>query len=42
MIWKYFWQFIFFFSLIMFVIMFLKFTREGYRDLKKIFRNDEK
>tara|TARA_B100001142_G_scaffold330309_1_gene397984 strand:- start:3340 stop:3468 length:129 start_codon:yes stop_codon:yes gene_type:complete len=41
MIWKFFWQFLFFFSLIMFVAMFLKFTREGYEDLKKIFRNDE-
>ncbi len=41
MIWKYFWQFIFFFSLIMFVIMFVKFTREGYKDLKNFFINDE-
>jgi|TARA_B110000263_G_scaffold25553_1_gene19571 hypothetical protein len=42
MIWKFLWQILFFFSMIMFVIMFLKFTKQGYKDLKKIFQNDRK
>jgi hypothetical protein len=42
MIWKFFWQALFFFSLIMFIVMFLKFTKEGYNDLKNIFRDHEK
>ena len=29
MIWKFFWQILFFFSIFMFVFMFLKFTKEG-------------
>ena len=34
--WKLFWQILFYFSIIMFVVMFLKFAKDGYRDLKKI------
>tara|TARA_B100000953_G_C17896012_1_gene382785 strand:+ start:267 stop:395 length:129 start_codon:yes stop_codon:yes gene_type:complete len=42
MIWKFLWQILFFFTMIMFVIMFLKFTKEGFKDLKKYFKNDRK
>ena len=42
MIWKFLWQILFFFSMIMFVIMFLKFTKQGFEDLKKYFKNDRK
>jgi len=36
MMWKILWQGLFCFSIIMFVLMFLKFTKEGFKDLNKI------
>jgi len=36
MMWKFLWQALFCFSIIMFVIMFLKFTKDGFKDLKKL------
>ena len=36
MIWKFLWQILFCFSIIMFVFMFLKFAKDGFEDLKKI------
>ena len=37
--WKIFWQIVFIFSIIMFVIMFLKFTIDGYRDIKDLLKD---
>ena len=36
--WKLLWQIVFIFSLLMFVIMFVKFAYNGYKDLKKILK----
>jgi len=34
--WKILWQGLFFFSIIMFVLIFIKFSKGGYKDLKKM------
>ena len=39
MIWKFFWQILFIFSLITFIFMLFKFTFQGYKDLKKYIKN---
>ena len=39
MTWKFFWQLLFIFSIIMFVVMFFKFTISGYRDIKKLLKD---
>ena len=41
MTWKFFWQILFLFSIFIFIIMFLKFTKSGFIDLKKYFKNDK-
>ena len=40
--WKLIWQCLFIFTIIMFIIMFLKFTVSGYRDIKKLLDKNEK
>ncbi|SVC30793.1 uncharacterized protein METZ01_LOCUS283647 [marine metagenome] len=37
--WKLIWQILFVFSIIMFVIMFLKFTVSGYKDIKELLKD---
>ena len=39
--WKLLWQFVFIFSLLMFVIMFIKFAYSGYKDLKEMLKKHE-
>tara|TARA_B100000953_G_C17817192_1_gene357311 strand:- start:228 stop:353 length:126 start_codon:yes stop_codon:yes gene_type:complete len=38
--WKIFWQLLFIFSIIMFVVMFLKFTISGYKDIKELLKDE--
>ena len=40
MSWKLLWEFLLFFTIIIFIVMLIKFTLNGYRDLKDMF-NDE-
>jgi len=40
MSWKILWEFVLFFTIIIFVIMLVKFTINGFRDLKEMFKND--
>ena len=40
MTWKFFWQILFLFSIFIFIFMFFKFTKSGFIDLKKYFKND--
>ena len=37
--WKLIWQILFIFSIIMFVIMFLKFTVSGFKDIKELLKD---
>ena len=41
MTWKLLWEFLLFFTIIIFIIMLLKFTVNGFRDLKEMFNNDK-
>ncbi len=38
--WKFFWQILFVFSIIMFIVMFFKFSVSGYKDIKKMLKNE--
>ena len=38
--WKFFWQILFIFSIIMFIVMFFKFSVSGYKDIKKMLENE--
>ena len=37
--WKLIWQILFIFSITMFVIMFLKFTVSGFKDIKELLKD---
>jgi len=39
MSWKFFWQAIFIFSIVMFIVMFIKFTLAGYKDIKELLKD---
>ncbi len=40
MTWKFIWQVLFCMSLVMFLLIFFKFTIDGFKDIKKYFVND--
>ena len=41
MSWKLLWEFVLFFSIIIFIVMLIKFTLNGYRDLKDMFNDGQ-
>ena len=38
--WKLLWQFVLVVTIIIFILMLVKFTVNGFRDLKEMFKND--
>ena len=38
--WKLLWQFVLIVTILIFILMLIKFTINGYRDLKELFRNE--
>jgi len=41
MSWKLLWQILLIFTIIMFIVMLVKFTYGGYKDLKEMFKNEK-
>ena len=41
MSWKFLWEFTLFFTVISFIVMLLKFTVNGFKDLKEMFNDDK-
>ena len=39
--WKMIWQVLFIFTIIMFIVMFVKFTISGYQDIKDLLKGDK-
>ena len=39
--WKLLWQFVLIMTIIIFIIMLIKFTVNGFRDLKEMFKNEQ-
>ena len=39
--WKLLWQFVLIMTIIIFIIMLIKFTVNGFRDLKEMFKNEK-
>ena len=38
--WKLLWQFVLIITIVIFILMLIKFTVNGFRDLKEIFKNE--
>ena len=39
--WKLLWQFVLIVTILIFILMLIKFTVNGFRDLKEMFKNEE-
>ena len=42
MSWKLIWQILFIFTIIMFIVIFIKFTISGFKDIKELLKINEK